>query len=317
MKILYKSILLLLSRSNSFTSKNNIQNCNLSSGVSIFRLQVHCDTAALIKLRTDLSKEFSTDFNTMSAAQKFFGGIFDLINEELEPYGVQVRGDFSKLAIERYRIPYDQRKCGGEDSIGIRTILAMNALPAGNHVLLFYCKDLKDGLSFSKHNRSCKNAMGFAIGDLRNVANTMRREIVKGLSQNNYMVDGVLDIGFNGSLCAQVHKCSNDDDYVEFVQDLKNIRHLASENYVTGKGYRIREHDLYDDVGKDHGDDPDVYPTQDYSNDNELYEDYQGKGLKGGLKNLKKTLKGGIKGGLKNLKSGVKSGLKNFAKGLF
>ncbi|KAM0676750.1 hypothetical protein BDAP_002662 [Binucleata daphniae] len=270
-------------------SSSHIQNCNNGNGVSIYKLQVHCDTAALIKLRTDLSKEFSTDFNTMSAVMKYFGGIFDLINEELEPYGVQVRADLSKLTIEKFRIPYDQRKCEGEDSIGTRTVLAMNTLPAGNHVLLFYCKKLKDGLSFGKHGRECNNAIGFAIGNLRNLALTMQREIIRGISRNSYRNDGILDTGFNSSLCTETRKCIKGEPYGEFVSDLRNVRHLAAETYITGKGYKIREHDLYDDAEPNHGDDPLVFATQDYSNDDELYEDFvpKEKGLFGKLNNLK------------------------------
>ncbi|KAM0673523.1 hypothetical protein GVAV_002898 [Gurleya vavrai] len=259
-----------------FTSKSEIQNCNITPGISVFKVQVHCDTAALIKLRTDLSREFSTDFNTMSASLKYFGGIFDLINEELEPYGVQLRADLSKLTLDSFRVPYDQRRCSGDDAIGLRTVLASNVLPEGNQVLLFYCKILKDGLSFAKNNFGCKNTIGFAIGDLRNLATTMRREIVKGISQNNYRIDGVLDNSFNSSLCSEARKCTKKDAYGEFVRDLKNIRHLAAETYVTGKGFRLREHDMYDDVGIDHSKEPDVYATQDYSNDNELYEDTKG-----------------------------------------
>lgn len=268
---------------------NDIQNCTSNLGVNVFNIKVHLDTTALIYLRTAMSREFSSDFNTMNAAKKYFGGVFDQINEELEPYGVQVRGDFTELKLEKSHVPYDQTKCK-EGDIHLRTNLALNRFlfqgTVGNRLVVFYCKKIKDGKSFSTlTSGTCDSVTGVIVGNLRDLSTTIRRELVRGISRNIYESDGKVDGSFNGALCSQARKCMVNNIYGEFVKGLKNIRHLASEHYITGKGFRIREHDLYDDVEGASNGDPDIYPTQDYSNDNELYEDN-----KGGITDFKKAL---------------------------
>lgn len=233
----------------------SINHCSGNLGTHIFNVKIKADPAALIKLRTMLSYEFSTDFNTMSAALKFFGGVFDMINEDLEPYGVQLRADLSQLRL--------QNNLKIDDLMTKTSLTARTSFETEHTVLIFYNKS-SDGNQYSTVRISkCTTFTGFETGNLRNLADTMKREIVRSISNNIYKIDNIVDDGFNTAICGAANRCAS------FEVGVKNVRHLVSESYVTGKGYRLREHDMYDDVESD----ADIYATQDYSNDDELYED--------------------------------------------
>lgn len=246
-----------------FTSYSH---CGNKVGTYIHTFKVHVDTAALIKLRTMLSYEFSSDFNTMSAAMKFFGGVFDMANEILEPYGVQLRADLSKLRIESFNVSYDQGDCEN-DVANYRTALLQNTFDKLNRLILFYCKSEKRSKSILM--RSCESLIGITLYNLKDLAQDMVRELIKAVSRDLYMVDGIITESFNASLCSQARKC------MKYEIGVKNVRHLAAETYLSGNRYQIREHDMYDDVSDNQGGDPDIFATQDYSNDNELFEDYK------------------------------------------
>ncbi|EJW02230.1 hypothetical protein EDEG_03348 [Edhazardia aedis USNM 41457] len=291
-KISLRKVLLLLfiRRSICHSENDEIVECTNRNGIYTFKLRIHCASAALIKLRTMLSYEFSTDFNTMSAATKYFGAISDQINEELQPYKVQIQNDYSQLILENLHIPSTSEInisdiCGQSNHTIKMTKQISSGFKisgsVGNRLILFYCKGDNSGKNyFSDKILSCGNVSGFMVGNLKTLSRVIKKQIIRVISRDSYKNDEELSSTFNQNLCRQVNACLSDDKslYGVFESQLRRIRHLGVENYITGLSYRTREHDLYDDVEeKLHGDDENIYPTEDYSNDQELYEDYHKK----------------------------------------
>lgn len=245
----------------------SINHCGKKTGTFIKTFEVHGDTAALIKLRTNLSNEFSSDFNTLSAALKFFGGVFDMTNEILQPYGVQLRADLSRLRLESYNVMYNQADCDNTEVASYRTSVIQMNMPPGNHLNLYYCK--KGYKSKTIVHKQCDVLIGITLYDIRELAHELKNELIRAISKDRYENDGVVTSSFNSELCSQARSC------MKYEFGLKSIRHLGAENYITGQRFQKKEHDMYDDVSDGQGGDPELYATQDYSNDDELYEDHE------------------------------------------
>lgn len=262
-----------------------IYNCANNLGTNVLNVHVHADGAALVALKQALSTSFSMDFNTLAAASKFFGGIFDMINEELEPYGVQVRGNFNKILLDNYEPRYDHMQCNENDPISSRASLATSAikqsegLNLGNRLFLFFCTELVNkppSLSIINQG-NCGNIIGLMFSEIRALKDAIYDGVIRMISRSLYKESGQVRKSFNSSLCNYVKSCIGNDAFGEFKFNLKKVRHLATEQYVvrTIKGPKKRpkgkvwSHISY----KNH--DIDVYPVVDYSNSDELFSDFE------------------------------------------
>ena len=259
-----------------------IQNCAAKLGIKIVHIKVHLDGGALVALKQALTTEFSMDFNTLSSATKFFGGIFDMVNDELEPYGVQVKGNFSRLLLDQYDPQYDHTKCTEFDPVGLRSKLAASALRggagggAGNHLVVFFCPELVNKAPTSRilSEGRCRNLLGVTFSEIRALKDLIHNGVMRMLSHDVYRTSGEVSSSFNRALCSNVNRCTSDPSFGEFRWRLKRITHLAAEKYILRKreptDYRKTESWSHL-TNKDH--DIVVYPTADYSNEDELFSD--------------------------------------------
>lgn len=254
---------------------------NRTRGTKVIRIQVHAESAAIVALRAAMVTEFSSDLNALKTVMNFFGGIFDMVNEEIGDLGVQVRGDFSKLLIDH--MPWDKTKCVEGDPLRARTniansIFSMQSPAFGTKIALLFCPErvLMPSKSVNQ-GTSCNNITGVMFGELRSLKEAVMDatyKIVSGghpkpLNNPSNFERGTAK--FAADCIGTLDKSENG----EFVSDLKAVRHLATERYILEDGKKLKEHDLMDDIYllKSGQKRMAGYPTEDYSNDDELYTD--------------------------------------------
>lgn len=253
---------------------------NRTHGTMVVRIQVHSESAAIIALRAAMVTEFSTDLNALSTVRKFFGGIFDIINEDIQNLGVQIRGDFSELLLDS--MPWDKTKCMEPDPLLTRTNIAkgvfMSKTPKlGNRIALLFCPE-KMFLPPKTFNFpvQCGNITGVMFGELRQLKEAVTDAVYKMISYGTGKPINQT-ANFERELAKYSSECigSEKNIFGEFVRDLKAVRHLATERYILKDGEKIKEHDLMDDIYLLKAGVKRIvgHPTEDYSNDDELYTD--------------------------------------------
>lgn len=253
---------------------------NRTKGTTVIRIQVHVESAAIVALRSAMVKEFSTDLNALKTVMNFFGGIFDMINEDIGNLGVQIRGDFSKLLIDY--MPWDKSKCQEGDPLRVRTNTAFKTFTGkkpqfGIKLMLLFCPELATTPPRSvEENFGCNNLTGVMFGELRLLKEVITDAVFKIISRGHGRPLGSTS-NFERGVAKYVSECigSTKNENGEFIRDLKAVRHLANEKYILKEGTKVKEHDLMDNIYLLKADQKRVvgYPTEDYSNDDELYTD--------------------------------------------
>lgn len=259
------------------------KSCTNNSGSNVVKIMVHADGASLVALQTSLASEFSLDMNTLQSISKFFGGIFDMVNENLEPFGVQVHGDFSKSLLDNFKPKYDHSRCDEASPVSNRTQIALSAIKSktpvvGNRIVLLFCPEMvnKPPKSAILTDGKCNNIAGFMFGEIRQLRDLIHEGTMQLISRSIYKSSGAVRSGFNGELCSYVGDCIANEAFGEFKKGLKSVRHLVVEKYVSK---RQRAHRYYDKAERwseisHKGHDIQVYPTNDFSNESELYSDF-------------------------------------------
>ncbi|TBT98797.1 hypothetical protein CWI37_1593p0010 [Hamiltosporidium tvaerminnensis] len=262
-----------------------IRNCANKRGTNVIKIHVHIDGGAMIALKSMLNPEFSMDYNVITANMKFYGGIFDMVNRDLQPYGVQVRGYFDNLSLDDYKVPYDKTKCMEGSPSQARSAMSRTFIQAkekgqlGNRLLVFFCPNLlmtppqTSILPFG----TCDNIIGFTFGEIHQLKTSIYDSIFRMISRVKYKDMGTVNTSFNSELCRYTDNCISNSEtvYGEYIRDLKSVRHLGTEEYILKPGAKLKIHDPNDDTYflKAHGDGFRVFPTEDYSNEEELLLD--------------------------------------------
>lgn len=250
-------------------------------GTTVIRIGVHVDGTAIVALRSALASEFSMDLNAMTTVTKFFGGIFDMVNEDIQNLGVQVRGDFTEVLIENP--PYDTSRCIEGDPLITRTSAMKNVLKKpgsepGNELVLFFCPELvmAPPRNILIANNTCSSVAGTMFGEIRALRDAITDAVYKLVSGGTSRPLGTTREFEHGTKRLATDCIGHEKNvYGEFVRDLKSVRHLSTERFILENASKVSEHDLMDDVyflEKK----PRVlgHPTEDYSNDYELYSDF-------------------------------------------
>lgn len=268
----------------SFSNNQFKKISNRTHGTTVIRIQVHVESAAIVGLRSAMVNEFSTDLNALKTVMNFFGGIFDMINEDIGNLGVQIRGDFSKLLIDD--MPWDKTKCLEGDALRVRTNIATNKFSLqkptfGIKLMLLFCPELVLFPSRStEQNIGCNNVTGVMFGELRMLKEVITDAVYRIISGGHSRPLGSSS-NFERGVSKYVSECigSVKGENGEFIRDLKAVRHLATERYILEEGTKVKEHDLMDNIYLLKADQKRIvgYPTEDYSNDDELYTDINDK----------------------------------------
>lgn len=234
------------------SSLHSLMHCGSNVGTFVIPIYVHIDPRSLIKIRTSLIKQYNRDLNTMASSLKFIGAVFDIVNEELQRFGVQIESDLTKLV--------HKKKC-------VSLASSIVQMPFKNvNLYILDCKN--DKVRFHTENNGCNINIGVSFGDLRVMTDTLKMVLIKALGKSEYKNQNEYTLSFNTNLCSYAKQCSRME------VGLKSVRNIGSEEYITGLGYEKRMHDLYDDVSSGQNGDPKLYATQDYSNEDELYADF-------------------------------------------
>lgn len=253
MMFLYFFYFFTLSNSKSSKPTRSVTHCGKKIGTYVIPIFVHIDPRSLIKIRTSLIKQYNRDLNTMAAATKLLGSTLDMINEELEVYGVQVESDYTKLV--------KKGKCRSLAS----SIVKMPY--SGVNLYILDCD--REAVDFHIEKKGCGINVGVSFGNLRDMSDTIKEQVIRAIAGSEYKVRNEFTTSFNTNLCQFSSKCGKLEGGV------KSVRNLGSEEYMTGFGYEARLHDMYDDVSDNQNGDPEVYATEDYSNEDELYADFK------------------------------------------
>ncbi|TBU10670.1 hypothetical protein CWI38_1619p0020 [Hamiltosporidium tvaerminnensis] len=241
------------------------------------------------------------DYNVITANMKFYGGIFDMVNRDLQPYGVQVRGYFDNLSLDDYKVPYDKTKCMEGSPSQARSAMSRTFIQAkekgqlGNRLLVFFCPNLlmtppqTSILPFG----TCDNIIGFTFGEIHQLKTSIYDSIFRMISRVKYKDMGTVNTSFNSELCRYTDNCISNSEtvYGEYIRDLKSVRHLGTEEYILKPGAKLKIHDPNDDTYflKAHGDGFRVFPTEDYSNEEELLLDGLSMGKVKDRENVRET----------------------------
>ncbi|KRH92269.1 hypothetical protein M153_8665000909 [Pseudoloma neurophilia] len=257
---------------------------NRTHGTTVIRIQVHVESAAIVALRAAMVTEFSTDLNALKTVMNFFGGIFDMVNEDIGNLGVQVRGDFSKLLIDN--MPWDKTSCKEGDPLRVRTniaqtVFSLQGASSGFKMMLLFCPELMLSPPRAvEQTMGCNTLTGIMFGELSALKDVVLDSVYKIISGGHSKPLGSASsfergVSKNTSDCIGHTKSENG----EFVRDLKAVRHLATERYILEEGKKVKEHDLMDDIYLLKAGKKQIvgYPTEDYSNDDELYTDINDK----------------------------------------
>ncbi|ELQ73903.1 hypothetical protein THOM_3181 [Trachipleistophora hominis] len=255
---------------------------NRTFGTTVVKINVHLDSTALVALKIALASEFSMDLNGMNTVRNFFGGIFDIINEDIQNIGIQIRGDFSDVVLKD--MPYDLTRCIEGNPVLARTNIVKTKLTAelgpkmGNTLVLLFCPErvIMPPTSALLNEGGCSNTGGAMFGELRTLKDVITDLVYKMISYGN---SRPLDNTSNFERNAQryVSECIGHEKntFGAFERDLKAVRHLGTERYILKDGSKLKEHDLMDDVYLLRSRKRIVgHPTEDYSNDHELYTDF-------------------------------------------
>ncbi|EJW04788.1 hypothetical protein EDEG_01010 [Edhazardia aedis USNM 41457] len=124
-----KVILPLICLSNIYGYKFNILNlepeinhCFDKEGTAIIPIHVHLDGMAAMSIGNSMG------MSTQTAVEVFFGKIFDSINKDLQPFGIQIRGLFYQIILQSFPIIYDLRMCPEIDPATARSHIATSTL---------------------------------------------------------------------------------------------------------------------------------------------------------------------------------------------
>lgn len=221
------------------SDKPEIINCHEKNGTSVFKVFVQLDSGASLAL--------SGGQPSLKTITKFFGSLFDEINHELQPFGVQLHGNFAEL---QTTFPYDLTKCTEGNPAVVRSLVASNTLlqkhPKGYGIrlVIFFCPNLSTPFLFGKAAFGCSGVAGFVFGETVTLRSIIKRELVNAIFGTN-----VRGPTFNKSVCSKVRKCITKNDSIlgRYVGDLKSVRHVSDGEFILNDGERLNEHDLYDD----------------------------------------------------------------------
>lgn len=230
-----------LSYFNKFLSDDQeITNCHEKNGTSVFKVYVTLDEGALFGL--------SGSKPSIKGISDFFGSIFDEINIELQPYGVQLHGNYTEQVST---FPYDRSKCLEGNPAMMRSIIANNVLlnkhpdGYGFRLVVFFCPNMLTPLLHGKMGSGCSTVAGFLFGSLPVLKKVIRNELVSAFFGTN--VGGMV---FNKMVCKKARDCITSEDTIfgKYVGDLKSVRHISDGKFILNDGDKMDEHDLYDDI---------------------------------------------------------------------
>lgn len=257
-----------------------VDNCASKQGTHLVNINVHMDGAALLALQRALDTEFSIDFNTHSAAVSFINGIFDMVNVDLESYGVQVTGVYTNLLLDKYKPDYDHFKCTEGNPVSERAMTAVSAIKQKdssedqNHLLVFFCEEMvklpPKGFVYSYS--SCDNVAAFMFGELRVLAGLIHDGVMAMLSTGKYCRLDLDEAAFNSALCERVKKCDK-KSFGKLVRALKKVRHIVTRKYII-KGNLGPKHPSRVNYVSHKGHDIEAEPLEEYSNEDELHSDF-------------------------------------------
>ncbi|KAM0677598.1 hypothetical protein BDAP_001743 [Binucleata daphniae] len=223
------------------------QHCHDYNGTSVLKMHIHLDELAL----PGFSGQGGST-NTLKSIMTWFGEIFDDINKELQPHGVQFHCDFSELPTTKYPFTYDKIKCIETNPPGARSVIADTVFKQkylnnyGNRLIVFFCpNNTTSMLKGHVKNGDCNNTLGYLFGPLLVLKQTIRNSVIKAVFGKSSE-----DTNFNSQVCKIANKCVNGKKslFGQYIGDLKAVRHISNEEYIIPNNERLNEHDLYDDI---------------------------------------------------------------------
>lgn len=228
-------------------ASDDIEHCHNHNGTSVIRVYIHLDELAIAAFSAAKPGR-----DPLSAIMLWFGEIFDEINQDLQPYGVQFHCDFTKLPTTSFPFVYDKTMCYEGNPPGVRGMIADNVFKQqfqgryGNRIIVFFCPNNPAAMLYGHtHQDACNNTMAFLFGPFIVLKNKILYEVKKAVFGSNEGSNS-----FNRNVCSVASKCVSKtaNIYGQYIYDLKAVRHISSEKYILRDHERLNEHDLYDDI---------------------------------------------------------------------
>ncbi|EPR79120.1 hypothetical protein SLOPH_1831 [Spraguea lophii 42_110] len=235
--------------------------CADPRGTSVVYVKVHVDAPAIPMLHSEVSVSQGMDFNMLSGPMNFFRSIFDMVNEDIQKYGVQLHGDFSELNFAEFSPTYDLRTCMFEaspsatrGSVAMAVIKSQEKKPEiGNRIVLLFCPDkvLFPSTLTLFPTSSCGNLAAIVYGTPSSLKEAIKNVLYKLVTGESYSLPGSGESShFNQKTCKYVERCINKEENPIgiFIRELKSVRHLSSEKYIFKPGDKVKEKDLNDNI---------------------------------------------------------------------
>ena len=260
-------------------------NCADKEGAYVVRINIHLDQQVLLALQARYAVQAMQQSEMETGATYFFRNLFDDVNREMMPLGVQVQAVFKNISIEDYQPIYDRSKCAPEDpipeitrgNIVLQKIRMKEAVE--NRILVFFCPErvafFPQGIFIT--SGPCQSAMSIVYSALPFFYQKVYEMVLSIASGGSIAMKGTVagNRMFTAALCSNVKKCSKsgsnkpssspmggfmggntssptgkppEPEVFSYIRDLKAVRHLSDGRYVLKDGEKVREYDLYDDL---------------------------------------------------------------------
>lgn len=203
------------------------EDCTDGQGAYMMNYSVHISMVAQLSILNYMNSHSKTKYVGRKGVERFMDNIFDSVNRTLEPYRVQVLGDYSRLTFEELPINIPPDKiCETNNAVGTISSAANLALgwPAtegiGNRIIIYQCL-LGPPIQIQKN-------VG-RVGDCGNLAVihsifpqdiiTLLVDIVQGaLTYDASYRNSVSSQAYVKNLCSYVKSCAVNNDLIGYLK---------------------------------------------------------------------------------------------------
>lgn len=215
-------------------SLQKTETCAEEKGAYIINYSVHVNIPAQISIMDYMNSVSKKTYTPRQATEVFLSTIFDSINRTLEPYNVQVLGDYDKLLFEELPISLTPEKiCETTHAVDIIIRAAKINLVwpitngVGNKIIVYKCMMGPPGQSPYKIEKmgDCGN---LAVIHMHKPLDAIKliSDIVEGaLTYNTSYSKGSSSPDYVRNLCSYVKYCAVDNDLIGvFKKGLINLK---------------------------------------------------------------------------------------------
>lgn len=222
--------------------------CTDDDGSFVIKYKVHISAAVQGLIVTYMNLDSDRVYSKSEAVHSYFDNILNAINRTLEPFKVQVIGDYGQLTFERLPLGLTPEDiCLTKNAVNTIALAAMvrlvcpNTPGLGNRIILYDCADNADNQmpKDTREEYDCGNLTVLHVVRVDKAIKNIADAILEALSKKKSKTDGVLPSKFRKGLCEYVKSCAVNNDLIgKFMEGVVNVRTDLIERIYEIKGSR-------------------------------------------------------------------------------